>query len=330
MTRMSKIARPILPNFLIAGAAKCGTTSLYHYLKQHPDVFMSPVKEPKFFSGCRANRGTGPGDAMVEQSVVKSFSEYASLFKKSCGKQAVGEASVDTFFYPEVSIPAIQRHLGDPRIIIILRDPVERAYSAYRYITRDGFETLSFREAVSAEKKRRQDGYRFMWQYQDGSLYVARVRLFQKNFRRVLVLLYDDLAKDAPSLFLSLCNFLEINSEYVPDMKVRHNVSGIPRWPLLHALFVKPKQLHKIARTIGGAIMGADRWVRLRDRARLAILKQSPPLDPEIEQQLRLFYRDDILTLQDAIGRDLSSWLGRNQLLESPIKTDGRHTIRQE
>lgn len=307
--QLDEFSRPILPNFLIAGAAKCGTTSLYHYLRQHPDVFMSDVKEPKFFSGCGANRGSGPGDAIVEQSVVKSFGEYTGLFQRSRGNKAVGEASVDTFFYPEISIPAIQRHLGDPRIIIILRDPVERAYSAYRYIVRDGFETLSFRETLSAEKKRRQDGYRFMWHYQDGSLYAARVRLFQENFKRVLVLLYDDLENDAPSLFQSLCNFLEINPDYIPDMKVRHNVSGIPRLPLLNALFVRPKRLHKIARTIGGAIMGADRWVRMRDRAHLAILKKSVPMDPEIGQQLRLFYRDDILILQDYIGRDLSSWL---------------------
>jgi len=122
-----------LPNFLIVGAAKCGTTSLYYYLKQHPDVFMSEIKEPRFLSNRAANPGRGPGDDSIVQSGVRSFDDYLNLFKKSTGMKAVGEASADTLFLFERTIPAIQRYLDDPRIVIILRDPVKRAYSAYNY-----------------------------------------------------------------------------------------------------------------------------------------------------------------------------------------------------
>jgi hypothetical protein len=308
---LSEITKPpgVLPNFLIVGAAKCGTTSLYHYLRQHPDIYMSPVKEPRFLSNRAGNPGRGPGDDLNSQGGVGSFDDYCRLFGDSIGKKARGEASVDTLFHFERTIPAIQRYLGDPRIVIILRDPVERAYSAYNYLIREGREELSFNDALSAEEQRKRDEYVYMWQYREGGLYAGRVRAFQEHFSRVQVLLYDDLKKDTLPLLRSLYAFLDVRSDFIPDMSHRHNVSGIPRWGLLNNLFNKPKRLHKAARTIGGAILGADRWVRLREYLRSTILQKPRPMDPELKQQLRRFYRDDILKLQNYIGRDLSSWL---------------------
>jgi hypothetical protein len=303
-----------LPNFLLVGAAKCGTSSLYHYLQQHPDIFMSPVKEPRFFSNRAANPGSGPGDVANSQKSVGSFNEYVKLFQKSKGKKAVGEASVDTMFHFERTIPAIQHYLHDPRIVIILRNPVDRAYSAYNYHVRDGRENLSFADALIMEEKRKEDGYMCMWQYQKGGLYAERVRDFQKNFTNVQVLLYDDLKKNVLTLLRCLYAFLDVQPDFVPDTSHRYNVSGIPRWSFINALFIKPKRLHKVASSVGGALLGANRWIHLRDRIRSTILLKPPPMDPEIAEQLRQYYCDDILTLQDSIGRDLSSWIyGENK-----------------
>jgi hypothetical protein len=303
-----------LPNFLLVGAAKCGTTSLYHYLQQHPDIFMSPVKEPDFLTGSTLKKAYCPRDALAASRAVRTFDDYCKLFKKSMGMKAVGEASVGTLFYFERAIPAIKRHLGDPRIIIILRDPVERAYSAYRMLVRDDWEHLSFADALIMEEKRKQDGYRLMWRYQEVGLYASQVRAFLENFSRVQVLFFDDLKINSDKLMRSVYGFLDVNLDFIPDTSHRHNVSGIPRWSFLNALFVKPKRLHKVARTIGGAILGANRWVRLRDRLRSTILQKPLPMDPEIEKQLRQFYREDILKLQNYIERDLRSWLeGKNQ-----------------
>jgi hypothetical protein len=302
-------APSVLPNFLIVGAAKCGTTSLYHYLRQHPDVYMSPVKEPRFFSDRAANPGKGPGDDLNSQGGVGSFDDYIRLFEKSIGKKAKGEASVDTLFHFERTIPAIQRYLGDPRIVMVLRDPVKRAYSAYNYLVREGRENLSFKDALMAEEQRKRDGYVYMWQYRECGMYAHRVCAFQNKFSRVQVLLYDDLKKEALSLVRSVYAFLDVNPDFLPDMTHRHNVSGVPRWGLLNDFFNKPKRLHKAARTIGEAMLGSDRWVRLRERVRSTILQKPRAMDPEIEQQLRRYYRDDIQMLQGYIGRDLSSWL---------------------
>ena len=148
-----------------------------------------------------------------------------------------------------------------------------------------------------------------MWQYAKVGLYASQVHAFQEQFSRVQVLLYNDLMRDAITLIRSVYTFLDVDPDFIPDMSHNHNVSGIPRWSLFNNLFIKPKRLHKVARTIGGAILGADRWIRLRDRIRATNLQKPLPMDHEIEQQLRWFYRDDILKLQDYIGRDLSFWL---------------------
>lgn len=303
-----------LPNFLIVGAAKCGTTSLYYYLKQHPDIYMSPVKEPRFFSGCALRKDIGPGDALEASRAVRTFDDYCCLFEKSIGKTAVGEASVETMFFYQQAIPAIQRHLGDPRIVIILRDPVDRVYSTYNYLVQNGWESLPFADALNREDQRKRSGYGWIWRYQEVGLYSGQVRAFQEHFSRVYVLLYDDLKRNAINLIRSVYTFLDVNSDFIPDMIYNYNVSGIPISNLLNNIFVKPKRLHKAARTIGGAILGSDRWVRLRERLRSTILQELLPMDHDIKLQLRRFYRADILKLQDYIGRDLNSWLqGENK-----------------
>lgn len=306
-----KPSQAVLPNFLIVGAGKCGTTSLYHYLQQHPEVYMSPVKEPKFFSNC-----TVPGlqscsaDDSVEPSAVGSFEEYCGLFEKGIGKKAVGEASVETLLYWERTIPAIRHYLGDPRIVIILRDPVQRAYSAYNYEVRDGRETLSFKDALIAESQRRQKLRGGLRRYREIGLYARRVRAFQENFSRVQVLLYDDLKKDPQALLRSLYAFLQVDPAFVPETGHRHNVSGIPRWPFVNdLLFVRTRPLHTAVRAVGGALFGADRWARMRERLRSPLLHEPGPMDREAEQELRRYFREDILELQGYIGRDLSAWL---------------------
>jgi hypothetical protein len=270
---------------------------------------MSPVKEPRFFSNLAGNPGRGPGDAIFAQHSVGSFSDYCNLFKNSTGKKAVGEASVDNLRCYQEVIPAIKCYLGDPRIIIILRDPVTRAYSAYNHLVQNGREHLPFADALIMEEKRKRDGYRGGWLYREGGLYAHQVRAFQENFSRVHVLLYDDLKLNANELMRSVYTFLDVNPDFIPDMSIKHNVSGIPRWTFLNNLFIKPNRLRRVARNIGEAILGRNRWDRLRKRLRTTILQKPRSMDTQIEQQLRQFYHDDILKLQNYIGRDLSFWL---------------------
>ncbi len=307
--KATTLNHPIMPNFLVAGAAKCGTTSLYHYLKQHPNVFMSDVKEPNFLIEGAPVKSIGVRDRLSASRDIRSYEAYLRLFEKAYGYQAVGEASISTLFLYPYSIPAIKRYLGDPRIIIILRDPAERAYSAYTFLVRDGWEPLSFAESLQREEKRAAEGYRLMWRYRALGLYSHQVRAFQEQFSSVLVLLYDDLKRDPSLLMRSVYAFLGVDDSVVPQAFQIQNPSGNPRSRLLNALLVKPKRLHAVARRLGGAVMGERRWIELRESLRRANLRKPPPPEPQIMRELREDFREDILKLQELIGRDLSAWI---------------------
>src|SRR5690554_1769397 len=157
-----------LPNFLIVGTAKSGTTSLVQYLKNHPKIFIPDIKEPRYFSYdlLKDNGYKGPGDLENKKIAIKDKDEYENCFKKVREDViAIGEASVETSFYFEHTIPKIKNEIGDPKIIILLRDPVKRAISAYSHLIREGRETLSIEEAIKNERLRRDNGYEFIWSY---------------------------------------------------------------------------------------------------------------------------------------------------------------------
>ena len=145
----------MLPNFLIVGAAKAGTTSLFEYLGEHPQIFTPAKKEPKFFSyGCYPSPLKGPGDDLVESQIVKNFDEYKKLFDNSDAYPLRGEASPDSLYYWNGAIPKIKKILGDVKIIIMIRNPANRAFSNYMHLIRDGRETLNFEAALDAEEYR--------------------------------------------------------------------------------------------------------------------------------------------------------------------------------
>jgi len=145
-----------LPNFLIVGAAKSGTTSLYHYLKQHTEIYMSSIKEPKFItSQFLTFPFKGTGDEKVEQNIIKSFREYCNLFKDVNNDKMIGEASADNLYFFKKAINIITHYLKKPKIIIILRNPIERAFSHFNQFIRDNREYLSFEEALKEEKNRK-------------------------------------------------------------------------------------------------------------------------------------------------------------------------------
>src|SRR6267378_2705666 len=144
-----------LPNFLIIGAPKCGTTSLYAYLRQHPQVFMSVPKEPTFFG----NEGTdglfnGPHDqdGAYHSRVITNFGDYAALFEKVTNQKAIGEASIYSLYLPKA--PAqIQKYLSVAAMFAVLRNPADRAYSAYLHVRRQAREPYSFARALQEEAK---------------------------------------------------------------------------------------------------------------------------------------------------------------------------------
>jgi len=304
---MAKIQKPILPNFLIVGAAKCGMTSLYYYLKQHPDVFMSNPKEPDFFFAQFSKIPTnGVGDNC--QNIVQNFDEYCRLFEHAVGKKAIGESSHTNLSYYRKTIPLIKQYLGDPKIIIILRNPVERAFAAYAELTLEGREFLPLEEALGQEPKRIAQGWRPTWYYQDLGFFTHQVKAYFNNFSAVKVCLFDDLKREPATLIQDLFRFLEVNTAFRPDMTADFNFSGVPRFKLLKSLFSRKPPLKRIVSFIGKTIFTEDGWTGLREKLKAKLLAKTT-MKPETKHDLENLYRDDIAKLQILIGRDLTHWM---------------------
>lgn len=295
-----------LPNFLLIGAGKAGTTALYEYLNQHPQIYMSPVKEPNFFAFMGEEVGfRGPGEEeTMNKSAVTDFDTYKMLFKAVTTEKAIGEAS-HWYLYSPLAADRIKQYLPDVKLIAILRDPVKRAYSDFLHFVRDQQEThTDFLEAVSDEEERVASNWAFGHYIRRG-LYYEQIKRYFDRFERaqLAISLTEDLKADSITLMQNIFQFLEVDNTFVPDVDYKPNVSGIPQNKALHSFLSKSNPLRKIVEPI--APIGLRKFaIRLQGKNIF-----HPPLTPEIRQQLIPLFREDILKLQDLIQRDLSNWL---------------------
>lgn len=308
MSATKQAAGP-LPNFLIVGAAKSGTTSLWHYLKQHPEVFMPTNKEPLFMVAPYYEK-LNPADpkcALLKRHLVSDLDAYRALFAGAGNARAIGEASVPYLYHYELAISNIRRHLGDPRIIIVLRNPVDRAQSAYTYLLRDGEETRTLEECLQVEEERCRARWSMSHCYRGAGLYARQVKAYQDHFSRVKVYLYEDLSAGALGLTRELFGFLGVDPEFVPDVETRHNISGIPKHVWLHRLLSNSNPFLDLVRPVVRRVTTSRQRRRLVEGLRGRCLRR-PELPESTRQVLKGLFRDDILELERLIHRDLSAW----------------------
>jgi hypothetical protein len=298
----------VLPNFLLVGAAKSGTTALYYQLKGHPEIFCSPVKEPCYFSS-QVLRLPQPGIGDEKKFYVKTYGDYCKLFEGTEGKKAIGEASADTIYFYEKTIPLIKQVLGDPRIIILLRNPVDRAFSAYLHLVRDNREALSFEEGLAREEERIRQDWQCMWHYKNRGMYYDQVKAFKTKFSRVKAWLYDDFTREPLAVIKQVCQFLEVNPDFQPaDTRSRYNVSGIPRFRSLNNIFLMKNMVQRTLRKAGSLVLTEDGWVKFREKLRAKVYVKAV-MKPGTRAYLQQVFREDILKLQDLLDQDLGVWL---------------------
>lgn len=297
-----------MPNFLVVGAAKSGTTSLYFYLDKHPDIYIPSVKECRFFSQMSANF-KGPGDEILNKNIIKSLDEYRLLFSSVKNEKAIGDVSPDYLYFYEKSIEKIKQILGDVRIIIILRNPVERAYSQYLHLLRDERETLSFEDALSNEEIRKKANWEWFWSYKDVGFYYKQVKAYIENFSQVKIYLCDDLKKDALLLIRDIYRFLEVDDSFVPDdLNKRYNISGVPKSRWLYEFLNRPNSLRTALKPFISIILPKSKRQELKFLITEKNLKKTD-MKTETREYLKGLYREDIIRLQELINRDLSHWL---------------------
>lgn len=297
-----------LPNFLLVGAAKCGTSSLHKYLDQHPEIFMSKVKEPRFISSqVTPFPLNGPGDRKVEAWYVKNFEDYAKLFEEAGDHQAVGESSADTLYFHKGTIPVIQQYLGDPKIIIMLRNPVKRAFSAYQHLVRDLREELSFEDGLLQEQNRIRDNWELIYHYTAVSLYYDSVKAFMDNFSSVKVILTEDQEKRPQQAIRDIFRFLEVDPNVDVNTEIRYNMSGKPKSQWIHQFFFQGNMARRLAQPIVRTLFSAETRLRISQKIQEKNLTRLT-INPETKATLHKYFEEDIAKLEKLLNRDLSHW----------------------
>lgn len=298
------------PDFLIIGAPKSGTTSIYHYLQQHPQIFMASLKEPHFFlfDGKEAPLMNGPFDAIRRSEMVDSWDAYRSLFDHAGESLTCGEASI-RYLYSKQACAAIHRRLPLAKLVVILRNPADRAFSSYQRDRQHGNEPCpTFEQALDEGERREQESW-FIGAHESLGFYCRYLEPYFQTFghERVRVLLHDDLRDNPGGMLRDLFEFLGVDADFEPSLSVKYNVTGAIENPFWRLLWMRTRALR--ARLLPYMPMS---W-----RGRFFDLIASKPVQkrvvqpmlPETRERLIGVYRNDILALQDLIGRDLSNWL---------------------
>lgn len=297
-----------LPNFLIVGAAKAGTTSIHAYLQQHPQVFMCPVKETNFFAfeGEELNflGGISPG---YLANFATNIDDYCDQFQEVNNEIAIGEACPSYLYLPQ-AVERIKNYIPDVKIIIILRDPIERAYSHFLHHLRDRLVTKTgFEQALKLESERIADNWWWDYHYVQVGLYSQQLKRYFDNFDRqqIKVVLYKDLKADSLAFVQDIFEFIGVERQFKPDLSAKHNATGIPYHKALDALLKEPNLIKAIYQLL------LPEKLRKPITAKIAQYNPlyKPPLTPEIRHNLLELYSEDILKLQKLIQQDLSLWL---------------------
>ena len=281
----------VLPNFLIIGAAKAGTTSLWHYLRQHPEVFMSEVKEPNFFRTYKDSH----------LWVTETLESYERLFEGSERFKAVGEASPN-YLADEQAAHRIRAMLPDVRLVAILRDPYARAFSEFTFHRSIGREPIGrFLKAIETDASR---SIEQRADYISHSLYYRNLSRYFAVFpsERIKVVFNEDLLRDAQMVVSSIFSFLEVDPSVSVNTKAKLAVSGVPRVRALHWL-LRPRG--PIKEWIGPVLPA---WTRNAARRLRNANLQRQSITPEERAALREYFEDDITHLEQLLGVQLSHW----------------------
>jgi hypothetical protein len=271
-----------LPNFLILGAQKSGTSSLARWLKRHPDVFIPPQKELHFFT-----------------KHVRDDDAYRAAFA-SVRQHAVGEATPDYLYDPNVP-GAIQRLLGeDVRLVVVVRNPIDRAYSHYWHARRLGIVTGSFEAALADEDRvLGRAGASGWWSFVDRGRYVRQLERYERRFRRgqLHVELFDDLVSDSRAATERVWRFLDVDPAAAPP--------GMKFLPSNRAsqTVLPPRLARQVMRLPVGS--PARRWVTRRTTRSFT----PPPMRHGTREQLRERLAPEIEALERWLGRDLPQWV---------------------
>ena len=290
------------PDFLIIGAGKAGTNALRNYLDQHPDISMSSRQEPNFF--CSLARTCG------ETKGIRSWREYLATFDGAGAGQVLGEAS-PMYLYMPGTAEAIHSSVPDVKLIAMLRQPAERLFSRYMHLERIGRSA-----GMSLEDLWKEDS--IWWTRRDlvrEGFYYEHLKRYYDLFdrRQIAVFIYEEYRERPAIIYREICEFLEVDTAFVPELGVRLNQSGRIRSKFVDGIIGEEGVVKRVLRE---SMPGALEWVRRRPQIVKAIgltrarILEKPSLDVDVRRRItERIYKKDIVALAPLIGRDLSGWL---------------------
>lgn len=287
----------VWPNFFVVGAAKAGTTSVYAYLSQHPAVFFSAIKEPHYFAQVTPTR-----EHRYSVETITDRGAYLRLFRRANRYQVVGDASPSYLWHPQVA-SRIKRAVPDARILIILRDPIERAFSHYLMDYREGMQHEPFYAALRRDMARTAKGWGVSYLYYELGLYAAQVRRYLEVFGcdHVLLMLFEEIRRDARQALRKVAAFLGVDSTPVDCIDVRkaHNAYAA----------VRSDRMRRLAGSAFARVLGR---VLIPRRLGLYIFEEfflrkgrKPVIDPRAHALLRSLYENNVAELEGIVGRFL-------------------------
>jgi hypothetical protein len=306
-----------VPGLIVIGAARSGTTALYEQLRQHPQIFLSPSKEANYF----AFEGEtldyrGPGADFVNNSVA-TWDDYLELFADAPSDAVIGDIS-PLYLYAPKAAERIRARLPDAKLVAILRNPIEQAFSHFQYARAWTIEPLeSFDAALDAEPQRLREHWQPLFQYSAFPRYAEQIRRFQAHFppSQLKIFLYEDYRADPHGVLREIFEFAGVDANFVPTLHQHTNAGGDPRSPLLQSIIMRPNLLGSIA----SLFMPKSLRRSIRNRlSRLNVARSE--FSPTAHARLVSKLRPEILELQGMLGRDLSAWLEPDRDRSSPIR----------
>jgi len=289
------------PNFFIVGAPKAGTTSLYLYLKKTPSIYMSPVKEPRYFSPKSAKRSS--------MSRVKNKNNYLDLFKGVKDEKAIGEAS-SVYLRDEESPELIKKTIPNAKIIIILRNPIHRAFSHYLMSIIGGRNTKPFSEDLQLFVRSPEKNSRFLRAIIDPGFYYESTKRYVQIFgdANVKIIIFEEFIKNQKEIFREILRFLDVDSELPENMDKVYNEYSKPRNKFMSHIIRKKILRNNI---LGNNILKIGRHTIKRETRHyiqnrfLNTKDVKPTLTSEEKTTLWEIYQSDVMQLKEFLNRPL-------------------------
>ena len=264
----------MLPNFLIIGAAKSGTSAVYAYLRQHPQVVCSGGRNPAFSLWKAGATFNGPGDRKIQSQRVTDLERiWGALPEEGAGKNAGWVRLLPVYLYSPEAPGRIHCHVPDVKLLVILRNPVERAYSGFRFLVGTG--SSGYPPSNKSSKPRMHVSRQIGSTSGTTSVYLpsAAAAIFRSLPReRIAITFYEDFVAAPVVIIQRMFDFLGVAPDFTPDVSLRYNVSGTPRSRLLHAALARPNCVKDVVKGLLPAAM------RRHLRAKLMAQNISPAL----------------------------------------------------